>query len=251
MLWLALKMLLHQKVRSLITLIGITISAVLSLVEIAIYLGMMANATVIIRHTDGDIWVASKNVQSFDFAMPFPSERINTLRSLAQVEWADKILLNYGFIKLPNGGREQVQLIGYNPDTGVGAPWSMLRGNATDVKGGPYMIIDQSSAQRLGRLETGTQWEVTFNREHAFRLVGISKGIKSFTTIPLVFIAYNELDRLFREAGWPNQASYLVAKLKNPADLEPVTRFLRAAMKDNDVFTKDEFMRKTIRCWHS
>src|SRR5574341_747293 len=185
---------------------------------------MMANATAVIRHAGADIWVTSKNVQSFDFALPFPAQRINTVRSLPQVEWAEKILLNYGFIKLANGGREQVQFIGYNPDTGVGGPWSMAEGQASAVKGGRYMIVDLTSEQRLGHLETGSLWEMTFNREHAYRLVGLSTGIKSFTTIPLVFVSFNEADRLFVEAGWPNQTSYIVAKLKNPADREEVVR---------------------------
>jgi putative ABC transport system permease protein len=249
MYWLALKMLFHQKMRLLITLIGITISTVLALVEVAIYLGMMGNATQVIRHTKGDIWVVSKNLQSFDFAMPFPANRTNTVRALPQVEWAEKILLNYGFIKLANGGREQVEFIGYNPDTGVGGPWAMAEGRATGVKGGRYMILDKSSAQRLGTLETGTLWELTFFREYSFKLVGLSRGIKSFTTIPLVFVSYNEMDRLFVDAGLLNQTSYIVAKLRDPGEQDEVVRALRKVMKDNDVFTKDEFMRKTIIYW--
>jgi putative ABC transport system permease protein len=247
--WLAMKMLLHQKVRLLITLIGITISAVLALVEVAIYLGMMGNATSVIRHTPGDIWVTSKNVQSFDFALPFPSQRIDTVRGLAEVEWAEKILLNYGFIKLANGGREQVQFIGYNPDTGVGGPWNLIAGSSSYVKGGRYMIIDKTSEQRLGRLQTGTLWEVTFIREHPFKLVGLSQGIKSFTTIPLIFLSYNEMDRMFSEAGWSDLTCYIVAKLKRPVDQDAVVRYLREKFKDNDVFTKDEFIRKTVIYW--
>ena len=249
MYWLALKMLFHQKMRLLITLIGITVSAVLALVEVAIYLGMMGNATSVIRHTDGDIWVASKNVQSFDFALPYPAQRIDAMRGLPQVQWAEKILLNYGFIKLANGGREQVQFIGYNPDSGVGGPWNLVEGRTTDVKGGRYMIIDKTSEQRLGHLQTGTVWELTFIREHAFRLVGLSNGIKSFTTIPLVFLSYNEMNRLFAEAGWSDMTCYIVVKLKNPADQDAVVRYLRDKLKDNDVFTRDEFMRKTIMYW--
>lgn len=249
MLWLAWKTLLHEKVRLLITLLGITISAVLALVEIAIYLGMMGNATAVIRHTDADIWVASKNIQSFDFALPFPAERINRVRALAEVESADKILLNYGFLKLANGGREQVQIIGYDPDTGVGGPWNLIAGNAADVKGGRRMIIDKTSEQRLGRLHVGSLWELTVNREHAFRLVGLSDGIKSFTTIPLVFMSYDQFNRLLGQIGWPDQASFITVKLKDPARAEAVATALRATMRDNDVFTRQGLMQKTIMYW--
>ena len=250
MLWLAVKTLLHEKVRFFITLTGITVAGVLALIEIAIYLGMMANATAVIRHTDADIWVASKNIQSFDFALPFPAERINQVRAFSDVLWADKLLLSWGFIKLANGGREQVQIIGYNPDSGIGSPWAMLEGRPGDVKGGNYMILDKTSEQRLGHLETGTQWEVSFmNKEHTLKLVGLSQGIKSFTTAPLVFTSYNQLSRFLDDANWGDQTAFIVAKLKNPAAASAVTRALRAAMRDNDVFTRDEFIRKTVMYW--
>ncbi|MHB9119723.1 MAG: FtsX-like permease family protein [Burkholderiales bacterium] len=249
MLWLAMKMLLHEKVRFLITLIGIAISTVLALVQIAVYLGMMGNATALIRHTDGDIWITSKNVQSFDFALPFPAQRVNAVRGLSEVLWAEKILVNYGFIKLANGGREQIQFIGFNPDTGVGGPWSMVDGAAPAVKGGRYMIMDQTSEQRLGKLVPGGLWEMTFGREYAFRLVGLSHGIRSFTTMPMVFISLNEADKLFAELGLGSQISCIVAKLRDGADREQVVRQLRASMRDNDVFTREEFMHKTIMYW--
>lgn len=250
MLWLALKTLLHERIRFLITLIGITISGVLTLIEVAIYLGMMANASAIIRHTDADLWITSKNIQTFDFALPFPEERINRVRSLGEVEWAQKILLFWGYLKLPGGGREQVQIIGYDPDTRVGAPWGLIEGKASDVKGGNYMILDKTSEQRLGPLRTGTLWELDFGaHEYSFKLVGLSDGIKSFTTAPIVFIAYNRLSRFFNEVGWHNQTAYIVAKLKPGVDAERVARTLRQSLRDNDVFTKDQFIRKTVNYW--
>jgi putative ABC transport system permease protein len=57
------------------------------------------------------------------------------------------------------------------------------------------------------------------------------------------------MEQLSREAGWTDQTSYIVAKLRNPAERAEVARVLRRAMKDNDVFTKDEFIRKTIVYW--
>jgi putative ABC transport system permease protein len=88
-----------------------------------------------------------------------------------------------------------------------------------------------------------------FFREHSFKLAGLSQGIKSFTTIPVIFLSYNEMERMFHDAGWSDQTSYIVAKLKDPAQRDAVVRYLRDKLKDNDVFTRDEFIRKTMMYW--
>ncbi len=91
MLWLAFKTLFQERGRLIITLVGIVFSTVLALMEAAIYIGMMGNATGVVRHTDADIWIMSKNVPNFDFSQPFPAYRIDRVRALEQVRWAEKI----------------------------------------------------------------------------------------------------------------------------------------------------------------
>jgi len=49
LLWLAFKTLLHEKVRFAIALVGIAVSTVLALVQVAIYSDSMGNATAISR----------------------------------------------------------------------------------------------------------------------------------------------------------------------------------------------------------
>ena len=61
MFYVALRILLYDKVRSLITLLGV-VFAVSSLIfaQMGIYLGLMETSSVIIDHTPGDIWITSK-----------------------------------------------------------------------------------------------------------------------------------------------------------------------------------------------
>lgn len=165
MLWLAFKILFQERGRLAVTLVGIVFSTVLTLMEVAIYFGMMGNATGVVRHADADVWVMSKNVPNFDFSQPFPANRINQVRAFDEVLWAEKIHVWFGFIKLHDGRREQAEVIGFNPDTGVGGPWKMAMGTPADVKGGRYIIMDESSAQRLGTLTPGSLWEINIAGE--------------------------------------------------------------------------------------
>ena len=249
MLWLAFKILFQERGRLVITLVGIVFSTVLTLMEVAIYLGMMGNATGVVRHTDADIWVMSKNVPNFDFSQPFPAYHIDRVRALDEVLWAEKIHVWFAFLKLHDGRREQAEVIGFNPDSGIGGPWSMAAGTAADVKGGHYMIMDQSSQQRLGRLDIGSLWEINLFKEQSFKLVGLSQGVVSFTTIPVVFTSFNEVDRSLAGTDFANNISFIVVKLKDPNTLAAVVANLRAALPDNDVYTRQEFMARAIEYW--
>ncbi|MBI5409527.1 MAG: FtsX-like permease family protein [Nitrospirae bacterium] len=246
MFWLAIKTLFHERGRLIITLTGIIFSTVLTIIQVSMYLGMMGNATSVIRNTDADIWVASRNIQNFDFANPFPEERINKVKALPDVLWAEKIILTWGFLKLADGGQEQVQIIGFNPDSGIGGPWRMIAGSMTDVKGGRYMIIDRTAEQRIGKLEPGTIWELN---EIRFKLVGLSEGIKSFTTSPVVFMSYDQTRNFFKGFVQTNQTSYIAAKLKDKGKIRDAAAALKASMKDNDVFTREGFIYKTVMYW--
>lgn len=249
MLWLAFRMLLQERGRLIITLVGIIFSTVLTLVEVAIYLGMMGNATGVVRHTDGDIWVVSQNVPNFDFSQPFPAYRINRVRALDEVLWAEKIHVWFVFLKLADGRREQAQVIGFNPDSGIGGPWEMVKGSPADVKGGRYIIMDQSSQQRLGKLELGSMWELNLFREQSFKLVGLSRGALSFTTIPVIFTSYNEIEQSLMGTDFEGQTSFIVVKLKDPARVRQVVQSLRAALPDNNVYTKQEFIDRAVNYW--
>ncbi|MBI3222639.1 MAG: FtsX-like permease family protein [Nitrosomonadales bacterium] len=250
MLWLAFRMLFQERGSLAITLVGIVFSTVLTLVEVGIYLGMMGNATSVVRHTDADIWVASKNVPNFDFMQPFPAYRINRVRALDEVLWAEKIHLWFSFLKLADGRREQIQMIGFNPDTGIGGPWAMAAGKPADVKGGHYIIMDQSSIQRLGKLELGSMWEINlFNKEQSFKLVGLSREALSFTTIPVVFTSYNEMDHSLMGSNFEGNTSFVVVKLKDPTKTDSVAQSLRAMLPNNDVYTRQEFIDRTVNYW--
>lgn len=249
MLWLAFKILFQERGRLIITLVGIIFSTVLTLIEVGIYLGMMGNATSVVRHTDADIWVMSKNVPNFDFSQPFPAYRIDRIRAFDEVERAEKIHVWFAFLKLADGRREQAQVIGFNPDNGIGGPWVMAQGHPADVKGGRYVIMDESSRQRLGRLEIGSTWELNLFREQSFKLVALSKEALSFTTIPVIFTSYNEVDQSLMGSDFEGQTSFIVVKLKDPAQVDRVAQRLREVLPDNDVYTRQGFIDRTVNYW--
>jgi putative ABC transport system permease protein len=188
MLTLAIKNLLHDPTRLAIAVVGVAFSVILMAAQGGLFLGFMENSSLIIDHIDADIWITSKNSKNFDFSQAIPERKVNQVQRVQGVTSAEKLILAWGIIKTPDGGSEQVEIIGYNPDTGLGGPWSMREGNITDVKGGMYAIMDESAEKYLGKLTVGEYREIMGQR---LKIVGISREAKSFTTAPVVFTSYS------------------------------------------------------------
>jgi len=93
------------------------------------------------------------------------------------------MIFAWGMMKLRDGGTEQVEIIGYNPNSGIGAPWRMKRGDIRDVKGGRYIIVDESAEKRLGRMEIGDEREIM---DKEVKVIGIAEGMRSITMAPFV-----------------------------------------------------------------
>ncbi len=241
----AIKNLIHDKTRFAIALVGVTFSVILISAQAGIYLGFRENAATIIEHIDADIWVTSRNSRNFDFSQPFPERKLNQVLRVQGVASGEKLILGWGIIKSPDGGSEQVEVIGYNPDTGIGGPWAMRRGRAGDVKGGMYAILDESSQARLGAFDIGDYREVM---GHRLRVVGISREAKSLTTAPFVFTAYATAQRVLAYLGAENTV-FLLIRVVPGADPQTVATDIRTTVDHVDVYTKAEYAWKTKQYW--
>jgi len=69
---LARKNLLHDKLRFVITVMGVAFAVTLVFVQVGLFLGLLSNATVVIEHVSADLWVTSKNTPNIDFSHTFP-----------------------------------------------------------------------------------------------------------------------------------------------------------------------------------
>jgi putative ABC transport system permease protein len=245
MFYVALRILLYDKTRSVITLLGVIFAVSLIFAQAGIYLGLMETSSVIIDHTPGDIWVTSKNSKNFDFSQPFPDPVYYQVLSDPDIQWAEKLIVAWGVIRQKEGGTEQVEIVGFNPDTGVGGPWDMKEGNVRDVKNGNFAIVDESAMKRLGEIRIGDYRDVL---SHRLQVVGISSGVRSFTTAPILFTSFNLAQNLVTYIG-SDSTVFVVAKVAPGKSTDQVVENLRKRLKGVDVFDKDTFSTKTRLYW--
>lgn len=245
MFYVALKIILYDKTRSLITLLGVVFAVCLIFAQVGIYLGLMEASSIIIDNTPGDIWITSKNSRNFDFSQPFPEYLYYQVPSVKGVQWAEKLIVAWNVIKQKEGGTEQVEIVGFNADTGIGGPWKMKAGDARAVKNGNFFIVDESAMKRLGKIKVGEYREVSRKR---LQLVGISEGVRSFTTAPLVFTSYNLAQRLVEYVG-PDSNVFIIAKGAPGYPVDRIIEDLKSKLKSVDIYSKEAFSRKTRLYW--
>ncbi len=240
----ARKNLFHDKIRFVVAQAGITLAVVLITIQIGVYLAFLANTSVLIDHTEADIWVTARGLENFDFGRPFSEKKLYEVREVPGVLWADKYMLAFGYWKTPTGSQETVQMVGFNPETLVGAPWDIVRGNPQDVKYFNSVFYDQAETNRLGDLPLGAETEINNRR---VRVVGITRGARSFIQSPYIFTSFkNVLNLSFINKG---NTVYVLAKVAPGYSVQEVKQRLAENLKDVDVYTAEEFSSKTRRYW--
>ena len=229
------------------TLFGVVFSTYLTLTETALYIGMMGNATSIIRHAGNgaDLWIASKGVQNFDFAKPFPDDRLKRLQARNDLVWAKPISLSWGFLKLPDGAQELVEIIGYDPAAPVGGPWDMASGAAGDVGGRQ----DDRRRERRATARRASRRESVEVNDRPLKLVGLSRGGQDFHDGADCFHLLRACAGDHRGISRRAAAAYIAIKLRDPADAERVASSLRRELRENEILTTRVFVDRTILYW--
>ena len=240
----ARKNLFHDKVRFAVALAGITFAVVLITIQLGIYLAFQANVSVLIDHTAADIWITSHGLENFDFGRPFSEKKLYEVREVPGVGWAEKYFLSFAYWKTPSGSQETVQMVGFNPETMLGAPWDIVRGDPQDVKYFNNVFYDQAETNRLGNLPIGTETEIN---NHRVRVAGIVRGSRSFIQSPYIFTSFkNALNLSFVAKG---NTVYVLVKVAPGYSVPRVKQRIKEAVKDIDVYTSREFSKKSQDYW--
>jgi len=241
---LAQRNLFHDKVRLTVTLTGIVFSVVLIVVQLGLFIGFTTATSNLIDHSNADLWITSKNVPYVEQGVAFSERKLNQVRAVEGVADAQKIIARWTQWKRHDGGQESVQIVGINVDDRLEQPWNLVEGRVEDLKYPDAVIMDELYKQKLGVTRVGEVFEIGGYRA---RVVGFTRGIRSFTTSPYVFTTFKNAQDYtgLRE----DQTMFILVKLAPGADLQRVRRDLLNHVTDVDVLTTAQFSRMTTFYW--
>jgi len=241
---LAQRNLFHDKVRLAVTLTGIVFSVVLIVVQLGLFIGFTTATSNLIDHSGADLWITSKNVPYVEQGVAFSERKLNQVRAVEGVADAQKIIARWTQWKRHDGGQDSVQIVGINVDDRMERPWNLVEGRVEDLKSPDAVILDELYKQKLGVTRVGEVFEIG---GHRARVVGFTRGIRSFTTSPYVFTTFKNAQNYtgLRE----DQTMFILVKVAPGADLQLVRRELLDHVTDVEVFTTAQFSRMTTFYW--
>jgi len=241
----ARKLLLHDKPRFILSVMGVAFAVSLVLLQIGLFMGILDNASITIDHLEADLWVTSKNTPNIDFAHTFPETYLQRVRSVPGVGRADNLIIWYMLIALPTGSQETVLVYAMEDFARWHFPWLVAEGDLRDLRRGRYFFMDDSASKRFGPFAVGEHREIV---EHRLKIMGRTREAISFTTSPVVFMDYR-----IAQALDPNTLSgrttYVIVKLEPGADIEAVRAELRRRLPYNDIHTKAEWREISRDYW--
>ncbi len=241
---LAQRNLFHDKVRLAVTLTGIVFAVVLIVVELGLFVGFTVTTSNLIDHAGADLWVSSPKVPYVEMGVPFSERKLNQVRAVPGVADAQKLISQWTQWKLHDGAQESVQIIGFNPDSPLGQPWNLVEGRVEDLKDPDAVILDELYKQKLGVNHVGEVFEM---RGHRARVVGFTRGIRSFTTSPYVFATFKHAQDF--SGIRQEKTTYILVKVAPGSDAAQVRRQILSTVKDVDVYTTEEFSHATRFYW--
>lgn len=243
---LAWKNLFHDRVRLAVTLVGIVFALVLILVQFGLFLSFLDTSANIVERSGADLWITAPKVPYVNGGPPLSEANRWKALAVEGVERVDRYILAWVPWKLKSGAIESVQVVGYNLDSGLGGPWNVVAGSVEDLRGEDAVMVDEIYKDLLGVTHIGQVFEISNRRA---RIVGFTRGIRSFTTAPFVFCSFKNAQNYGAGNLREDQAVYLLVKGKAGIALEALRAAVQAKVPELDVLTNAEMHGRTQTHW--
>jgi putative ABC transport system permease protein len=240
----ALAIMWHERQRFLPAILAVAFSALLVAVQCGLLLGMIAFASIPVDHAHADIWVGGADVSSVDRGPPIPASNLVRLMVQPEVEQCEICLQAFAYWARPDGSTELCMVIGSRlTDGALGAVRELTPELRARLIERGAIVVDESDLGRLGIRGVGDVTEISGRRVH---VVGLVRGLRSFVGA-YVFCSIETARSLLHLAR--DQAIFLLARCRSPAEAPAVVARLRAAYPTLSAFTREELSVQSRLQW--
>ncbi|HLY74143.1 MAG TPA: ABC transporter permease [Planctomycetota bacterium] len=199
----AIKMLLRDRRKSFLMIVGLTFASLLITQQMAIFLGIMGRTIGFITDTNlPDLWVMDPKVKFIDDIKPLQDTEFLRIRGVEGVAWAVPLYKGTLRARLEDGSFQVCNVAGLDDSTLIGSPspLRMVQGRVEDLRHTDGVIVDEAGAatklSRPPRKPGGPRTplgigDVLELNDHRAVVVGICKITRTFQSQPLLYTTYS------------------------------------------------------------
>ncbi|HYD01711.1 MAG TPA: ABC transporter permease [Phycisphaerales bacterium] len=246
----ALRMLLGDKLKYLGLIVGISFASMLITQQAGILVGLAHQTGAFIRDTSqADIWLMDPEVRFSQDALALKDTLLYRARSVEGVDWAVPLYFGFVKMKLPDGTRKVVQVVGLDDATLTGGPPEMVVGQLSDLRKDKALLVDATildtklALRREGNRPLAIGDRVTFSDKQEAVVAGTYRASKSFFWEPMVYTTYSRAKQL--APSEPKMTPYVLVKAKPGVDHHALTQRLEEQLGIR-ARTNEEFDQATI-----
>jgi putative ABC transport system permease protein len=236
-----LRMMVHDKLKMLGTLVGVVFAVLLSNQQAGTFLGLLGKNTMFIENAGADLWILPPNLETLAAGKFIPEAIARQAPGVRGVAWAEPLLFGGGLIAIPGGSSEALTIVGTRLPAAKGGPWNMVAGTPEVLENPDTMIFEDGVRDTFGGLNLGSVREVNGRN---VQVGGFTWGLLPFG--PAYSFAEYDLARQLLHVDSDRTHFVLVGVAEGESSIEVRDR-LRARFPDVQVVTREEFTKSTTR----
>ncbi len=240
----ALKMLAADRGKLLTAVVGVVFSIVLVNVQGGLFVGLLRKASLLVDQGDADIWVGHEKMTNVDFPHDIPRSWGQRIRTVEGVELAEPYLVGHSVMTLPDGGFEQVLVVGCDPTTLLGGVSDRACPDVARLRQPDGILVDVCDAHKIGNPRVGDLREIGHCRA---RVVGFTEGVLGFLVTPYVFTTLDRSSLFLHKP--PGRVSYFLVRVRKGFDVGEVCERIKLRVPDAETMTRQQYAAASIGYW--
>lgn len=237
----ALRMVVHDRSSTAGALLGVVAIVFLVGQQLSILFGLLNYMSVLVDHSGADAWIMSTNVRNADAGNLISGRYIDRAMGLADVEWAEPVLIGNGLFRTRDGSFESVRVVGSRRPRLAGGPWEFEKADEQALLDFESITVDRLDITKLGNPLLDQVTEIGYRR---VRLRAITGGARGFQGT-LVFASLDKVKEIARTP--PGRYSAILVRFRPGIDKEAALSKLDSVMPEHSVYGTDELSRLTQR----
>jgi putative ABC transport system permease protein len=183
-------------------------------------------------------------VTHLESAVEMPEARLYRVLATPGVAAAEKYIAGFSQWTRNDGAEEGIMIIGLEPRATMARPWNITAGRFEDLMQPDAVIVDELYLGKLGIKGVGDVAEIRGRRA---RVVGLTRGIRTFTTAPPVFTSFSNA----QEYGGvdADKTLYVLARVAPGADAAAVAASLEERISGIDALPTADWQAAQENYW--